>query len=106
MSNNIEIKVSTDRLKEVAGDVNTQIDRAGNAFSAIEQTVKSASSYWEGEGHNAQFNAYFRRLEQIQVALRRFRENVTDLEKIAGIYEATEAEATELTSSLPNNIID
>ena len=106
MSNTIEIKVSTDRLKEVAGDVNTQIDRAGNAFSAIEQTVKAASSYWEGEGHNAQFNAYFRRLEQIQVALRRFRENVTDLEKIAGIYEATEAEATELTSSLPNNIID
>ena len=31
MSNNIEIKVSTDRLKEVAGDVSAQIDRAGSA---------------------------------------------------------------------------
>lgn len=101
----IAIKVKTEKLVSTAGDVESKIQRLEQAFRSIEQTMEASQVYWQGEGASAQMNAYRKKVETIQTALKRFRENVTDLQSIAGIYEKNEAEVLANNQTLKVDLI-
>lgn len=101
----MKIKVSTEALIAAASEASAQISRVSAEFDEIDRTVKNSSSYWEGEGHDAYLGSYSRRIDRIQNALNRFKEHITDLEQIAGVYEETETEVMESTDPLPMDVI-
>ena len=99
------LKVQPDRLVSASSDVEAKIRQLEQVFQAMDRTVSSASSYWEGEGVTAHIAAYRRKTEAVQTAFRRFRENVTDLQMMAGIYEEAEAAITDTAGLLPTDVI-
>lgn len=100
MATGISIKVKTEELVSTAGDVEQKIQNLEQMFQRVEQTVQASRSYWDGEGRSAYWSAYQKKMQIIQTALRRFRENVTDLREIAGVYEAGEREAAAINTAL------
>ncbi len=102
----ISIKVETGKLISTAGDVEAKIQRLEQVFSGIEQTVNASRRYWEGAGADACMAAYRKKLSTIETAFRRFRENVTDLREIAGVYEQSERTVTANNAALASDWID
>lgn len=101
----IRIKVKTEVLVASALQTEKNISKLSQSFQIIEKAVKSSSSFWEGEGAAAFIEAYNKRTENINTAIRRFTEDVNDLQTIAGIYKQTEKEAKETAKSLSSDVI-
>lgn len=72
----------------------------------MEQTVSASRRFWEGDGASAYAAAFRRQQDVIKTALRRFRENVTDLRDIAGVYEQSEKQIAANNAALASNWID
>lgn len=100
------VKVQTERLVSAAGDVETNICRLEQAFAAMEQIVNASRYHWEGDGVSSFQAAYRKKNNTIRTAFARFRENVTDLREIAGIYEQSERAITENNRALESNWIE
>jgi len=102
----IEIKVNTAQLVSTASDVDGKISRLEQALSDIERQVRASRNYWEGDGASAYLAAYRKKTDTIRTALKRFRENVTDLREIAGVYDQVERTVTANNTALSSNWID
>lgn len=102
----IEIKVTPERLRTAASDVEAKIQRLERVFSAIQQRAGKGRGYWDGDGVSAYIAAYRSKDETVRTALRRFQENVTDLREIAGVYEQTERQITNNNMALSSDWID
>lgn len=102
----IEVKVSTERLRSAADDVERKIQRLEGVFASIQQRVNRSRGYWDGDGVSAHIAACRKKDDAIRTALRRFRENVTDLREIAGVYEESERKITAANNALSSNWID
>ena len=76
-----------------------------NYFDSIGEMVNRSASYWEGQAGEAHRREYTEYLEEIKESLARFKENIIDLQKIAGIYRQNEQVATEIGSRLPADLI-
>lgn len=72
----------------------------------MEQTVSASRRFWEGDGASVYATAFRRQQDVIKTALRRFRENVTDLRDIAGVYEQSEKQIAANNAALASNWID
>ncbi len=101
----IRIKVDTAVLEARADKATKQIRKVENYFDSIGETVNRSASYWEGEAGEAHRREYTEYLEDVKESLNRFRENITDLQKIAGIYRENEKKVTEIGSELPADVI-
>lgn len=102
---NVTIRVETDRLISVSRDVEQKIKRLEQAFSAMEQKISASRGFWEGDGASAFIAKYQSRKDIIAAAFLRFRENVTDLRQIAGVYAQAEQSALETANVLPGDCI-
>lgn len=103
---NMTIRVKTDELDATANDVEDKIKLLEQAFSDMEQVIRASYTYWEGDGNISYIESYKRKEETAATIFRRFRENVTDLRTIAGIYEENESNETEKNERLSANLID
>ncbi len=101
----ITIKVKTDVLEARAEGARKQIQKVENYFDSIGEMVNRSASYWEGQAGEAHRREYTEYLEEIKESLARFKENIIDLQKIAGIYRQNEQVATEIGSRLPADLI-
>lgn len=101
----MRIKVSTEALRRASVETNQEIDRVQNLFNNLEEVIKSSSLYWEGEGQQAYSHSFIEKKQYIDTALKRFRENVTDLREMAGIYHEAEQQAKEHAQMLSSDII-
>lgn len=101
----ITIKVNTAVLEARAEGAEKQIRTVENRFEEIGEIVNRSVSYWEGEAGDAHRREYAEYLEDVKESLARFRENVTDLRKIAGIYRENEQANTETSNELPTDVI-
>ena len=102
---NITVRVETDRLISVSGEVEQKIKQLEQAFSDMEQKISASQGFWEGDGASAFMTQYRSRKDIIDTALLRFRENVTDLQQIAGVYVQVEQSALETANALPGDCI-
>ncbi len=105
MSSQITVKVSTQELKNASTAVKSGLDGLKKIFGELETTVNRTKSYWEGEAADQHRNKYTEQKDKIEEALARIAEQVTDLEQMAGIYEDAERSASQLSSSLPSDVI-
>jgi len=108
MGTNMDIsslKVSTEELKAQSGEVTNFIQVLQDRLESIEHNIQETMCYWEGEANEAAIVQYKARKNELNDIIHRFREHVTDLEQIAGVYEQTEQTAEKIASGLPSNII-
>ncbi|WP_418752146.1 WXG100 family type VII secretion target [Frisingicoccus sp.] len=101
----MQIRVSTEVLEMRANAAEEKINDVRKRFGRIAEIVHSSSGYWEGEANDAHRREYQEYQSEIEEALARFQENVTDLRKIAGIYRETEADTTSFSGDLPMDVI-
>lgn len=101
----MRIKVETAVLEARADSVQQKIQAVKGRFEKMGEVVSNSCSYWEGDAGDAHRREYQEYRDEIEEALKRFQENVTDLKKIAGIYRDA-ADATEqLGRDLPSDVI-
>lgn len=103
--NDITIRVTTEQLAIAAETAEQAIGRVSNDFSDILGCVNASSRYWEGRGNDAHVRKMRTEMEKVEQMLNRFKEDVADLRKIAGIYEQTHRETVEYTNQLSADVI-
>lgn len=101
----IKIKVSTDRLKNVFTNVTTRIDNVQKAFDEVDQKITQSITYWESQGHDSMKQNFDIRKDDYQKLFKEFEQHIKNLQEIAGVYEASEKNITEAANSLPNDLI-
>ena len=101
----MRLKVNTLELTDISSEVEEHIKAMRQSFSEAERIVNRSSSYWEGEGQTSCLQAFRRKCDSVEEALRRFSDNVTNLRTIAGVYETAESAAAEAAGGLPDDVI-
>lgn len=99
------IKVSPAELSEKALEILARVKLVEQRFRQIEQSVIRSNGYWNGEAGELHRQVYQEQQDEREEILRRLREEVEDLQQIAGNYSESERQIKEMTSSLPDNII-
>ena len=93
--------VTPDALKSQAETVRTNLQAMENRFQELRDAVMQTGSFWTGEAGDRHRERYTSRLDWVDEVLLRYREQVTDLEKMAGVYEEAEAKAVNAADELP-----
>lgn len=99
------VKVTTEELKKASGEIKTQLDKVRTEFSEIENVMSKTSVYWQSEAADVHRNRFNDKKEDIREAIARLNEQIDDLEKMAGIYEAAERANISTAASLPSDVI-
>ena len=97
------LKVRTEELTRQASTVRTQIGNMESGFDALKQLVDGTANFWIGEAGEYHRSQYQSKLEQIETILRRYREQVRDLEEMAGVYVNVEQLNEEISEALPTS---
>lgn len=105
-SYNTKIKVATDILVSRAGDATQKINAMDNRLKEIAQVVKGTRSYWIGDAGDTCRNQYESEQAQINELIERLKKQPKTLLSIAGVYVDTEREAVNVSTPLPDNVID
>lgn len=101
-----QITVSTEQMRSQSDEVKNLLNTMTNRFEQLKETVNSTSAYWTGEAGDAHRKQYMSRVSLIEEMLARYMEHVTDLEKMAGVFESAEAAAEQVSNSLPMSTLD
>ncbi len=101
----MRIRVATPVLAERADSAQQKILDVRNRFERMREVVQNSRSYWEGDANEAHRREFEEYQEDVQEALARFMENVTDLRKIANIYQEAESEVHNISQDLPLDVI-
>ena len=101
----MRIRVATPILAERTDSAEQKINDIRNRFERMRQVVQNSGSYWEGDANEAHRREFQEYQDSIQEALARFTENVTDLRKIANIYQEAENEVQNISQDLPLDVI-
>lgn len=105
MSGSIHIKVTTEVLTSVSGDVTQKINKVQKAFDEIDTVIRNTTSYWEGDGNNQCREYYKIRQDDYERILRDFKTHIENLQQIAVGYKEVEEKAITYSSILPEDVI-
>ena len=94
------IKVTPQRLVKISGEVDAKIKTLENALRDIDQQIRNSKKYWEGDANSTHIQTYQKKVDVINPALKRFRENTNDLRSIAGVYTQAEERAKQNVGAL------
>lgn len=100
-----QLTVSTDVLREKAGEISDGVKQLRTDWDEIKRIVENSKSYWKGESGTEHRKRLASMEDDTDTALRRLEEHHGDLLQMAGIYETTENEITEVNSGLPSDVI-
>lgn len=101
-----QIIVSTTELKAQANTVRARLSKMRQSFEDLKSLMSGTQAYWIGEAGDAHRQMYTGKLDKIEEVLRRYTEQVKDLEIMAGVYEEAEAQALSAADSLPASMLD
>lgn len=101
----IQLKVAPEELQKKAGDIEGQIQNAERNWNGLCDVVKASRHYWEGDAGDCGRKLLESIMDDVQTVFRRLKEHPSDLLKMAGVYNDTEARASELANSLPDDVI-
>lgn len=105
LGNDARIRVSTEQLVQVAGDVTNAVSSFGRQWEALAQKVANTSAYWIGSGGDAKRKEFQILKEDVELMIRRLGEYPVDLQKIAGVYVEKENANAETAEGLPADVI-
>ena len=101
----IILKVTPEVLKQMASDIETQINDIKTQFDIITEEINRTKAFWEGEASNHHQKQYHSLKDEISESVTRLKENPTKLLKMAGLYTETEQDATAMAETLSANVI-
>lgn len=101
-----QILVTPERLQEQAGTVRAELGEMQECFEELERLMSGTAAYWTGDAGDAHRRLYTGRLQKIQEILRRYQEQITDLEVMAGVYIEAEAAVANIADTLPPSILE
>ena len=101
MANTGIITVTPEQLSAQSGTVRTKLGEMQNRFDELKTLLSGTSEYWVGEAGDAHRQSYMARIGKIEEMFRRYQEQVTDLETMAGVYRGAEESAKSIADSLP-----
>lgn len=104
-SEGMMLRVKTEKLVEVAGQVEGEISALRTRFESISDIVNGSASYWEAQGQTAYVQKYREKSGTVEEALQRFQSNVDSLKIIANVYSATEKTIEADVQGLSSDII-
>ncbi len=105
IAGSFELKVEPGVLKDKAGEVLALHTTMKTLFDAMQAKVAITTGFWKGEAGDANRKAYNDLADRIEEILKRLGEHPVDLMKMAGVYDAAEAEAKETGNALRGNVI-
>ena len=94
------LTVDTEQLRTQAAAVRRGLTDMEGRFSDLKSLLNGTSSFWIGDAGDAHRKLYAARLAKIDEMFSRYREQVTDLETMAGIYQEAETRAQNLADTL------
>lgn len=100
------IKVSYEVLRTKSEEVLNYITKLTDQFSEMKTLMDGTQSYWIGEAGTTHRNNYQKKQPDVENALNRLKEHVTDLRSIAGIYESVEKNIVSDVNTLTSHVID
>ena len=96
-----QLLVTPERLQEQAGIVRAELSEMQRYFEELERLMSGTAVYWIGDAGDTHRRLYTGKLQKIDEIIRRYREQVTDLEVMAGVYREAEAAAANFADTLP-----
>lgn len=100
------VKVQTEALSQKATEVKEQIRQIETDFEKLKKWIDGTANFWTGEAGEYHRNQYQSKVEQIEGILLNYREQVKDLEQMAGVYEVVEPGNEQIEESLPVSDLD
>lgn len=101
----IHIRVDTNVLKGKANQISNEVKKMEHDWKAIQDTIRSSKSYWQGDASN-EHQKYLKEVsDDVAKILKRMKEHPVDLMKMAGVYNASESQASQLAKKLPDDVI-
>ncbi|MBR3171539.1 MAG: WXG100 family type VII secretion target [Lachnospiraceae bacterium] len=101
----MKIKVNTEVLRSAADSIDARTAAVMYAVDDLRTVIDRSATYWEGAGQDAHVSAYRQKLEKVEQAIARYRENAQDLRKEAGIYESAERINTQISGMLTGDVL-
>ena len=105
MGGAFHIKVRTEELKRIAGDTGNNVTQLMTSWDEVMRVVRNTRIYWRGDGADTKRKELETLDKDVQRMALRLREDNTDLQKTAGIYEGAEKDAVSISSGLPVDVI-
>lgn len=100
-----DFKVTPEELRRQSTAVSSTVTNVRNKFSNLERTIRNTTSFWKGDASDAFRSVYGDFKDEIEEIINRLSEHITDLERMAGVYDQAEVKANELLESLPSDVI-
>ena len=101
----IKFEVRTEELRQAGRQIEVHTAALQRQLEDMQHTVQRTAGCWEGEGGSLCRDAFRSFRDEIETLVARLRQNVTDLETIAGVYEESETAASQMAEELPDNLI-
>jgi len=101
----MKIKVNTEVLRSAADSIDARAAAVMLTVDDLKAVIERSAVYWEGMGQNAHVGTYRKKLEKVEQAISRYRENAQDLRTEAGIYESAERINNQISDILPGDVL-
>lgn len=101
----ILFKVKTEVLRQQSTSIDRKVKNIKRRFDDMQRIINASSAYWEGEACNIHMSSYMEFQDEIFEIIARLEEHVTDIEKMAGIYEEAEHKVKDIIEDLPKDVI-
>lgn len=105
MAVDFQMKVSTEVLRAQSKKVQEYVTAMQKDFDGMRKVINGSTKYWIGDASDQHRAMLEKNEESISEILKRLKEHPIDLEKMAGVYEATEELNEQLASELPADVI-
>lgn len=99
------VKVDAKELASIATRIQGNIVAINDAYKNIDMIVGRSQRYWQGEASNKHVSKNDSIKADYFDVYKRLVEEPSKLYKIAGVYEKTEVATTEITMSLPTEVL-
>lgn len=102
----IVLKVKPEELKKRANGIEKSIDSIENQLEEIGKVIIGTKKYWEGDASDAHRKCYSAFKDDIPKIIKKLKSHPVELLQMANLYDETERANEQLSSKLPNNVIE
>ena len=99
------LKVDAKELVSIANKMQGEITKLNAAYMKIDQIVNRSQRYWQGEASDNHISKNESIKDEYAAVYKELAKEPSNLYKIAGVYEEVEAATTEISMSLPTDVI-
>lgn len=105
LGSGFQIRVTPDHLRQIAGDVRTNLSKFETQWNDLRERVDRTQAYWTGKGADVKRKELTTLNKDVERMILRLKEYHTDLLEMAGIYDEAERNNKDQADLLPIDLI-